>query len=191
MKAGQISAMVLAGGYSTRMGRDKAALALDGRTFLEIQVDKLRTLGVDDVMVSGTGYRAAGARTVEDVYPHLGPLSGLHACLLSAAHPACLVVSTDVPLIPAEALMELVQAHVGGVTALCHGERVEPLMAVYDCALAGEAERLLNSGNTSMMQLLSSAPLTRYAYRMDEFLLTNCNTPGDYARILACGEGKP
>ena len=87
--------------------------------------------------------------------------------------------------------MELVQAHVGGVTALCHGERVEPLMAVYDCALAGEAERLLNSGNTSMMQLLSSAPLTRYAYRMDEFLLTNCNTPEDYARILACGEGKP
>ena len=191
VKAGQISAVVLAGGYSTRMGRDKASLALNGRTFLEIQVDKLRALGVADVMVSGAGYRAAGARTVADIYPHRGPLGGVHACLLSAAHPACLVVSTDVPLIPTEALMELVQAHVGGVTALCHGDRVEPLMAVYDCALAGEAERLLNSGNTSMMQLLRRAPLTRYAYRMDEFLLTNCNTPEDYARILACGEGKP
>ena len=185
MKAGQISAMVLAGGYSTRMGRDKAALALDGRTFLEIQVDKLRALGVDDVMVSGAGYRAAGARTVEDVYPHLGPLSGLHACLLSAAHPACLAVSVDAPLIPIEALKELIQMHTGGVTALCHGERVEPLMAVYDRALSGEAERLLHSGNTSIMQLLRNAPLTKYAYRLDEFLLTNCNTPEDYARIRA------
>ena len=80
----RFSAAVLAGGLSSRMGRDKAALPFDGTTLLDFQVGKLRALGVKDIMISGSEQKIPGARPISDVYPRKGPLSGIHACLAAA-----------------------------------------------------------------------------------------------------------
>lgn len=180
----QVSAAVLAGGFSSRMGRDKALLEINGQTLLEIQVSRLKRLGISDILLSGTGSRIPGARNVGDVYPHRGPLSGIHACMLEAAFPALLVVSVDVPLIPDEALRQLIDEHEGGITVLQHGERTEPLMAVYDCCLAGEAERILKSEKTAVFRLMEASSPRLCPYQGDERLLAGCNTPEEYLRIL-------
>ena len=124
MKAENISGIVLAGGFSRRMGTDKAELTLGGLTLLELQVRKLRQIGITDIMVSGYGKPMEGTRAIEDIYPHKGPMSGIHACLKAAKTEACLVVSVDVPLFPAEWLEKLVQAHDGPVTMLSHGDEL-------------------------------------------------------------------
>lgn len=80
----QFSAAVLAGGYSSRMGRDKAALSFGGTTMLDQQVRKLRSVGIEDIMISGSELAVSGTRYVPDVFPHRGPLSGIHACLQAA-----------------------------------------------------------------------------------------------------------
>mgnify|MGYP002863181830 CR=1 FL=1 len=154
MRTEQISAAVLAGGCSRRMGRDKAALTLGGQSLIALQVQKFRTLGIRDIMLSGYGRPLPGCRNVEDIYPHRGPLSGIHACLAAAENEACLALSVDMPLLPAEALRELVNAHRGGITVLEHGGHVEPLSAVYDRDLYREAERILQSERTALMRLL-------------------------------------
>ena len=64
------SAAVLAGGLSSRMGRDKAALPFGGTTLLDFQVQKLRSLGMEDIMISGTEQQIPGTRPIPDVYPH-------------------------------------------------------------------------------------------------------------------------
>ena len=179
----QLSGMVLAGGFSTRMGRDKATLMLGDRSMLEHQVQKLMHLGIQDVMLSGAGQTLPGCRTVEDIYPHRGPLSGVHACLAAARQKACLVLSVDVPLVPEEALSNLIGIHQGGITALEHNGRVEPLIAVYDCSLQREAERLLKSEKTAIMRLLDGDLLHTVSWSGPAFLLTNCNTPEDYEII--------
>ena len=102
MKAENISGIVLAGGFSRRMGTDKAELTLGGLTLLELQIRKLRQIGITDIMISGYGKPMEGTRAIEDIYPHKGPMSGIHACLKAAKSEACLVVSVDVPLFPAE-----------------------------------------------------------------------------------------
>ena len=72
--------------------------------------DRAQALGVGEILVSG--YRGGDCpwRVVPDVYPERGPLGGLHACFQAAAHPLCLVLSVDVPLVSAEILSRLVQA---------------------------------------------------------------------------------
>ena len=71
-----VSGIILAGGKSARMGRDKASLPFGNGTLLTAQTDKLRSLGVTDIVLSGY---AEGM--VPDETPGCGPLGGLAACL--------------------------------------------------------------------------------------------------------------
>ena len=182
MKAENISGIVLAGGFSRRMGTDKAVLTLGGLTLLELQIRKLRQIGIADIMISGYGKPMEGTRAIEDIYPHKGPMSGIHACLKMAKTKACLVVSVDVPLFPAEWLEKLVQAHDGPVTMLCHGDEMEPLLAVYDTALASMAEELILSGNWSVRSLFAGLEVKKLEYTGDPDFLLNCNTPEDFEK---------
>ena len=180
----RFSAAVLAGGRSTRMGQDKASLPFDGSTLLEFQVQKLRRLGIEDIMISGSGLEVPDTRFVPDILPHLGPLSGIHACLLEAKCEAVLFISVDTPLIPPEVLQELMNAHTGGVTLLSHENQIEPLLGVYDTALAGLCETILHSGRTGVRSLLDQTDVRFVPYEKDAGVFLNCNTPEDYQKVL-------
>ena len=182
MKAENISGIVLAGGFSKRMGTDKAELKLGGMTLLELQVRKLQQIGITDIMVSGYGKPVEGTRAIEDIYPHKGPMSGIHACLKAAKSEACLVVSVDVPLFPAEWLGHLIQAHGGPVTMLSHGDELEPLLAVYDTSLVSMAEELILSGDRSVRSLFAGLEVKKLEYTGDPDFLLNCNTPEDFEK---------
>ena len=180
MKPALVSGCVLAGGRSARMGTDKAALRLGGRTLLELQAEKLRALGLGELLISGTAV-LPGARTVPDLLPDRGPLGGLHAALSAASLTCCLVLGVDVPLVPAAALRELIEAHAGGATLLACGGRTEPLIGVYDCALAAPIEVLLRAGGAPVRALLDRIPVHRVDFQGDPALLTNCNTLAEFA----------
>ena len=53
MRKKEISMIILAGGASSRMGRDKSDLTIDGKTFLEMQIEKGEKLGISDILLSG------------------------------------------------------------------------------------------------------------------------------------------
>ena len=179
---GGLSGIVLAGGISRRMGQNKVELRLNGKTFLEIQVDKFRALGIVDIMLSGAGCPVLpGARVIPDEYTGKGPLGGLHACLRAARNPVCLVVSVDVPLVPVSTLAQLCRAHRGGVTVLRHGDLEEPLIGVYDRAAAKDIAALLEAGRGAVRALQGTVPWNCFDYSGPEEFLINCNTPEDFA----------
>lgn len=184
------SAAVLAGGLSSRMGRDKAALPFGGTTLLAFQVNKLLTLGIEDVMISGSEQQIPGARPIPDLYPHKGPLSGIHACLAAAKEPTVLFLGVDTPLIPPEVLQALLSAHGKGVTLLRHGERTEPLIGVYDTSLAGLCGEILQGEHTGVWQALNRTTVKTLSFDGDETVFTNGNTPEEYARLLQLWERK-
>ena len=155
----QFSAAVLAGGLSTRMGQDKASLAFGASTLLARQVEKLRALGTEDLMISGWREPLPGTRLIPDETPRCGPLGGLQACLRAAKHEAVLFQSVDVPLVPPEALASLVRAHTGGATVLTVGLKREPLIAVYDRAVLPVADELLRCGRRAVRELLDRVPV--------------------------------
>ena len=179
---GGLSGIVLAGGQSRRMGRNKSELRLNGKTFLELQTDKLRALGIEDIMLSGADCPTLpGTRVIPDEYPGRGPLGGLHACLRAAENHACLVLSVDVPLVPVWALARLCRAHSGGVTVLRHGALEEPLIGVYDRAAAADIAALLEVGRGAVRALRERVIWRCFDYPGPEELLVNCNTPEDFA----------
>ena len=167
------------------MGTDKAELTLGGLTLLELQIRKLRQVGITDIMVSGSRKPMEGTRAIEDIYPHKGPMSGIHACLKAAESKACLFVSVDVPLFPAEWLEKLIQVHDGPVTMLSHGDKLEPLLAVYDTALASTAEELILSGDRSVRSLIAGSKVSWLEYTGNPDFLLNCNTPEDFQKAAA------
>lgn len=184
-----MSGIVLAGGLSSRMGRQKLQLPLFGTTLLERQAGKLRAVGIEDILISGpVELELPGTRTVPDEFRQCGPLGGLHACLKAARHPHCLVLGGDVPLVPPQFLAQMARRHQGGVSLLTHQGRWEPLMAVYDTALSDQIPPLLQTGGASVKRLLEQTGTTLFPYLGPEEFLLNCNTPSDYMRICACAE---
>ena len=182
-KEDKISAIILAGGLSSRMGTCKAELIWNGVTLIKHQVNKLRALGIDDIIISGYSKPVEGTRFVADKYLLKGPLGGIHAGLLAAENPTCLVVSVDTPLVPEEVISELIQAHLNSsanITVLAHGDEIEPLMGVYERWLSSVAEQILQSDNTSVRVLFKRAGLSKFYYNGDEHLLCDCNTPEEF-----------
>ena len=181
------SAILLAGGYSSRMGRNKAELDLHGVSFLQHQVGKLRTVGMEDIVVAGTPTSIEGTRSVMDIYPHRGPLSGIHAGLLAVKEPKALVLAVDTPLVPVSLLEDLIRRHRRGITVVSSGAGLEPLIGVYDKSLLPECEKLLQSSGTSLRRLFGKVGVTAVEYTGDPKLLMNCNTPEEYKKIIDKG----
>ncbi len=183
----EYSMIVLAGGRSSRMGRDKSDLIYRERTFLDIQIEKGRKLGIEDILVSGYRGDGCAGRLVMDRFAEGGPLGGLEACLRQAAHGRCLVVSVDVPLLSVSELQKLLEAD-GEMTApatlLCHGDRLEPLMGVYSVTLADAMAAALAAGNGSVLALLRKEGYGVYRSAGDEAQFQNINDMSQYEKLL-------
>ncbi len=182
MKTENISAVVMAGGMSKRMNTNKADLKLGNKTLTEIQVDKMKELGIKDIMISGYEKPIDGTRAVPDEFSGKGPLGGVHACLKAAKNPACLVISVDTPFVPVETLKELVQAHEGPATVLSFGEHIEPLIAVYDSSLAARAKELIEKDDFSIRRMSANSEVKKVEFKGDADCLLNCNDPEDFEK---------
>jgi len=96
-----VTVFVLAGGQSTRMGRDKALLLLGGRTLLERALALAHGISPRVVVLgSREKYAATGERIIEDEFPGCGPLAGIHAALGTSETDLNLILSVDMPFVP-------------------------------------------------------------------------------------------
>ena len=145
-----LSGLILAGGRSSRMGRDKGGLVLpDGRTLLRRQTDILRAAGATTLFASvkrGTGVDLPGVTLVHDRVAEAGPIAGIAAGLRAAPAGLVIVVAVDMPHLGEEHLRKLVSLATDacGVVPVQDGQ-MEPLAAVYPAALADSAEDALGS----------------------------------------------
>lgn len=183
----QFSGMILAGGKSSRMGREKANLLLHGKTLLEWQADKLRALGITDILLSGANCPALpGTKIIPDILQERGPLGGLHACLQTAEHPQCIVLTVDTPLLPAWVLSKMCCAHEMGVTVLGHHGKQEPLIGVYDKSVGEVIAPLIAERSAPVRALRDLVEWSVYEYYGPEELLLNCNTPEEFQQAESC-----
>ena len=189
------SIVILAGGQSRRMGRDKLRLTLSGEALLERALRRF-SAEFGSVRVS-TGsperYPELGSCRIFDRYPGAGPLAGLHAALAETGEDVFLV-GGDMPLASPEAAKKLI-ALAGDCDACVPTDaegRWEPLFGFYRQRILPEAEALLCEGKNSMAGLLKrlklrEAALSEIGETAD--LLRNMNDPAEYAKLcLELGE---
>ncbi|MBP2626175.1 MAG: Molybdopterin-guanine dinucleotide biosynthesis protein [Firmicutes bacterium] len=187
--AKQFSIVVLAGGQSRRMGRDKAALFWKDGDILGSLITRLLPLS-DDVLVVSNTVRTIGelARQVADIIPGKGPLSGIHAGLIYARHDLVFVTACDVPFLVPELVPELVHAvGLADGSVVVYKEQIEPLFACYRKGCAAVIEQLLAEEQYRITDLLAQINwvAVRQLDDLDECCFMNINTRNDYEKAKA------
>jgi len=145
------SAVILAGGNSSRMGRDKAWLEVGGQRLLERQIELVRATGAVEVFISGrpdTDYEGLGGRVLHDQFSNAGPLAGIERALAATASPLLLVLAVDLAAMSTEVLRRLAAASAtnAGLVPQLNG-KLEPLAAFYPKATHALAVAQLERGN--------------------------------------------
>jgi molybdopterin-guanine dinucleotide biosynthesis protein A len=151
--------VVLAGGESRRMGRDKAGIVLEGQPLWRRQSEVLRSAGADPVfLVRRPGQSSPeGISCLRDVFPGAGPMAGLHAALVEARAGHVAVLAVDMPAIDPEWFLWLAGLCGPGVGAMAvHAEACEPLGAIYPFEALGETVARLERGEFSLQGLARS-----------------------------------
>ncbi|MES0278824.1 MAG: molybdenum cofactor guanylyltransferase, partial [Dehalococcoidales bacterium] len=158
-----ITSIVLAGGKSLRLGRDKATEILNGQSLVKRVVTSLSSLTSDIIVVSGSdkdslgldGY--PGLRVVSDVYPGKGPLVGIYSGLTASASSYNLVAACDMPFLNLELIAYLLKETDGYDVVLPRLDNmVEPLHAVYTKSCLAPIEQMIKQDTLSVNRLLDS-----------------------------------
>jgi molybdopterin-guanine dinucleotide biosynthesis protein A len=187
-----LAGIVLAGGRSTRMQRDKATLDFGGETQLARAV-RLVSGQVTTTYVSvRPDQRAEAARArwpqVVDRLVDVGPAAGILAALETRPDHAWLVVAVDLPLLDAATLARLVVERDPSALATAyrsaHDGLPEPLCTIWEPASAALLATAIAGGQSCPRKFLAThaAHLIELA---DPAALDNVNTPADYAAALA------
>ncbi len=134
-----VTAFILAGGKSTRMGTDKAFMTLNGRSLLERMLDLGQSVTPDVRIIGNAQKFAPFAPTVEDVFRDCGPLGGIHAALRASSSELNLILAVDLPFVS-----PTVPDAAGGW---------QPLCAVYRREFADAAESALRAGRYKIDEL--------------------------------------
>lgn len=179
--------VVLAGGMSSRMGRDKALIEVDGITLLERAVQRLRP-HVREVLVIGDPerYGHLHPQVLPDERPGLGPLGGIVTALKRARYVRLLVLACDMPHVNDRSLIALKRGLVDGADAAVpvHGDGQEPLCAAYHRHGLEPLERALRAGRLRMVDALQQlrtvpVPVEPGSDGWPSDLFRNVNTPAD------------
>lgn len=162
-----LSAVLLAGGESTRMGSDKATVEWRGAPLWDRQLQKLRAL-TSNIFVStrmDAPWRPGDVKLVFDEAPSRGPLSGIAASLALMRTDCLLVLAVDMPFITLSHLKKLCDCAKEGVGAVpVVNGKVEPLAAVYPKCAESIFAKALNGTDHSVQRLvrqLATAGLVR------------------------------
>jgi molybdopterin-guanine dinucleotide biosynthesis protein A len=169
-----ISAVLLAGGESRRMGTDKATLSFRGKPLWQIQLDLLRKLEPAEISVSARtdpAWRPPDVHFVADDLPSRGPLSGLAAALARMHAKHLLALAIDMPFMTEKYLKFLCGQIEPGCGVLPKiDNRAEPLAAIYPQEAAAEIGAALSGADFSLQTL------------------TNCLVAGGKLRVMPVAE---
>jgi molybdopterin-guanine dinucleotide biosynthesis protein A len=186
-----IFGLVLAGGESRRMGRDKALLDRNGQSQLAFIADLLGEC-VDRVFVSTRADQDADTERsqydqIVDRYDNIGPVAGILSALEEYPDVDWLVLACDLPNINKETIKHLLDSRDGEqpFTAYTssHDGLPEPLCAVYHSGCNDIVQEFVNDGMVCPRKILIRSE-TRLLQQTDPGSLDNINTPDDLANSV-------
>jgi molybdopterin-guanine dinucleotide biosynthesis protein A len=186
-----ITAFILCGGKSSRMGSDKAFLKLRGRPLVARAVELAGQVTSEVSIVGDPEKFTPYGRVVSDIFRDRGPLGGIHAALATSGSDWNLILAVDLPFLTAPFLDYLLeQAKSSGAVITVPSARgyFQPLCAVYRRRFAAFAERALAEGRNKIdtlfasvtVRFISEEELAGAGYSPSIF--RNVNTPDEWER---------
>ena len=191
-----IYGLILSGGKSSRMSRDKGEINYHGISQVEYSYNLLKEF-CSDVFVSCRSEQAELAHLsklpqIHDRFIGFGPLGGILSAMSTHRHATWLVLACDLPMVDAEFLKTLIDARnpFRAATAFYHTDekRFEPLGAIYEPKSYHKMFYFLAEGKTCPQKVLYNSEVKIINFKKGdcvEMSLKNANTPEDYSLIKA------
>ena len=186
----QVAGFILAGGESSRMGRDKALLEIGGIALLVRTARLVEAIAGPPVVIGGAdACRSVGLRSIADDFPGAGPLGGIATALRASNAAWNLVVACDLPYLTKEWLDFLVaRALASSADAVLpmNTRGAEPLCAIYNKRAEPGVRGALERGTRKVTDGLASLrvetiePAEWKAFDSESLLFKNMNSPEDY-----------
>ncbi|MBK9271510.1 MAG: molybdenum cofactor guanylyltransferase [Saprospiraceae bacterium] len=186
-----IDFFILAGGQSRRMGKDKAMLKLNGKSFLQMLADNMGALS-NSVRIIG-GFREdalKGFDFIPDFVSNQGPMGGIYTALYHCLSPYALVVACDTPCITTESIQYLIRhSHEQDINVTFDGRNIHPLFGIYSKRLLPLLEKNIQNAQLRMREFIYSVDfrIVDVTPLMEKhpFLLFNVNTEEDYQKLIS------
>lgn len=183
-----ITAIILAGGKSSRMGVDKGFMLYNNKPFISHIIKATQHIVNEIIIVSNNAkYDQFNLKRVNDILPDAGPLSGVCSGLFHSQSEHNLVLSCDLPLIKNELLRMLIDqvSDAYDIVQTSVQGRINPLLAMYKKQCASSCLAALKSGERQMCAftsrqrvktILIDVALEKYA--------ANINTPHQFRELF-------
>lgn len=190
----KFGAVILAGGKSRRMGKNKAELKLEDLSFLDTLARELN--GFEEFLVSvDKKERHPEIRypMVGDLYADCGPMSGVYSALKTCAADALVAVPCDVPFFSRSLAMKMaacLDSQTDAVIAVTQDGRKHPLCGVYTKNCLNRMEACLEGGVYKMGTMLSGLRVRTCQTGKESWRLQNVNTPEEYERLIEISKKK-
>ncbi|MEM3484426.1 MAG: molybdenum cofactor guanylyltransferase [Candidatus Methanomethyliaceae archaeon] len=158
MMFSHVSAILLCGGGSTRMGQDKGLINWEGRPLVLHMVEYLQTMFQEVLLVTGSRRRYANLVDLPiytDQIPNIGPLGGIYTGLLVSSNDWNLVIAYDMPCVRTALvtlLVEEIETKYKVIVPYVNGY-FEPLLGLYHKDCLPEIERMIATSNLKPIEL--------------------------------------
>lgn len=193
------TAIILAGGKSSRMGVDKSLLAVNGQPMIAHIVQQLEH-HFDEVIIGANDpgkYAFLKRAVVPDVEKNRGPLMGIYSCLRASSTEVNFITACDIPEMNLRLIQNMINLTRDAdiVMPIKKGERHEPLYAVYRKSIAGKAEFVLNNNGKRIIELLDHVRVKLIEFS-DTGWYQNLNLKDDYyayikkSKVRRCYRGQ-
>lgn len=189
-QTGKISVGILAGGKSTRMGRNKALLELNDRSFIQRISDEMNCFS--EVLLSAAErgiYEEFGLPVVYDIHREIGPIEGIYQILQHASEEYVFICAADMPFLKKE-LVHYLAEHISSdydCYCLADEEHLHPLCAIYSKRMLPMIEKLIEEGEYRLRSILNRVR-TKYISLeytcFEKKVVRNINTREEYRRLV-------
>ena len=184
----KITAFILAGGKSQRMGTDKGLLLLNGKPFVSHIFEAVKPIVGENIVIvsSNADYDFLGYTRIEDIVPDKGPVGGIHTALQQTETKLNFILSVDAPLVSTDLLLWIFENRDDsyGMTQVQLEDKAYPLIAIYDQSLETAFEENLKKNQLRLRQIINE--VTHQTLLIPEKWsdqVKNINTPEEYQKI--------
>ena len=144
-----ITAIILSGGKSSRMGTNKSLLKIGDKTIIERLLDLLQSMFKDVILITNESddYKFLGLPIYEDIFRHRGPLAGIHSGLKHSKTNLNFIISCDLPFMTKEMINYLIEYKTNKLIAVAKADGfIQQLAGKYSKECISPSEKILKEG---------------------------------------------
>lgn len=182
-----ITAIILAGGKSSRMGKDKGLMPFKGKAMISHIIEELKKLDIPIIIISNNSeYTRFGHPVYPDLIKDKGPIGGIYTGLLHSQTNMNLIVSCDTPLLTSQILNSLIKNHHDKlITLAAYQGKIHPTIGIFNKSILVELKKHIETGKLKLLDAFKPFQpnilnIEQLGIEATELQFTNINTVEEF-----------